>query len=86
MTQHVDRDMAILGRLIRLVTNKCRFCACQGDSCSIGGGEKCCWVGDAVPEKTLCNNPACLRKMEIQKEKLKRVKTRRVRIVKGRVA
>lgn len=79
----MSNDAAILGRAIRAVTDECRYCRCHGDSCSIGGGEKCCWVDEL---KTLCNHPACLQKDANFKRKFNRQKGRKVRLVKGRVA
>jgi len=80
------RDMAILGGLLRELIGKCRICGCEGDTCSIGGGETCSWA-PSTPEKTLCNHPGCLQASEIRDRKINREKRRRgVRIMKGRVA
>lgn len=79
----MSNDAAILGRAIRAVTDRCRVCGCEGDSCNVGGGEKCVWM-DSL--KTLCSNPRCLQVAAIQEKKFNREKRRRVRLVKGRVA
>lgn len=55
----MSNDAAILARFLREVVGRCRICGCEGDSCSIGGGEKCFWM-TTVPEKTLCSHPRCL--------------------------
>lgn len=83
MTQHIDRDSAILARTIREITGKCQVCGCEGDTCSVGGGEKCVWMNHL---KTLCSNPRCIQVAEIRSKQFDRAKRRKVRLVKGRVA
>jgi len=41
-----------------LVSGTCRYCGCQGDSCTLPEGEKCVWVNE---ERTLCSAPGCQR-------------------------
>lgn len=79
----MSNDAARLGAILRAITNKCRICGCEGDSCSIGGGEKCMWLDEL---KTLCNSPHCIQVAEIRDRQYARQKRRRVRLVKGRVA
>jgi hypothetical protein len=83
MSGNPDRDAAILGRAIRAITDKCHVCGCEGDTCSVGQGEKCVWM-DRM--KTLCSNPRCIQVSEIQAKKFNRERRRGVRLVKGRVA
>lgn len=72
-----ERDQAILGSLLREITCTCRVCGCQGDSCPIGGGEKCAWLTTNLP-KTLCNNPRCIVVAEARDRELERAKRRGV--------
>lgn len=79
-----ERDAAILGATLRAITGKCQVCGCEGDTCSVGGGERCVWMDKL---KTLCSNPRCIQVAEIRTKKFKREhRVRRVRLVKGRVA
>jgi hypothetical protein len=64
-------DVMILGSLLNLLSGTCRHCCCHGDSCSIGGGERCSWVHTEI-ERTLCNNPACQQKEFYAKQDAKR--------------
>jgi hypothetical protein len=84
MSGDVNRDSAILGALLREITGKCQVCGCEGDSCNIGGGEKCAWLDKL---KTLCNNPRCIQVAEIRKRQFERDKKHnRVKRTKGRAA
>ena len=77
------RDMAIIERVLQIGT--CRYCGCHGGECPIGGGETCSWLPTTL-ERTLCNNPRCASRAEIDKRISKR-KTKHGRFgVKGRVA
>lgn len=67
----MSNDAAILGRAIRAVIGTCRVCGCSGDTCSIGGGEKCFWM-TTNPEKTLCSHPRCIQADAIQRKKIER--------------
>lgn len=79
----MSNDAAILGRALRAITGKCHVCGCEGDTCSVGGGEKCVWM-DSL--RTLCSNPRCIQVSAIQKKQFERQKRRKVRLVRGRVA
>lgn len=65
------RDSAIIERFVKLVSGTCRFCLCHGGECAIGGGETCSWLTTTIP-KTLCNNPRCAARAEIDKKISKR--------------
>ena len=67
-------DVTIIGSLLNLLSGTCRHCGCQGDSCSIGGGEKCGFVD---PLRTICNNPACLTKEMYRKQDEERAAKRK---------
>jgi hypothetical protein len=77
----VDRDSAILGRVVRQLLGKCRVCGCEGDSCSVGGGDKCVWMNNT---RTLCSNPRCIQVAAIRDKRDKReARQRRVKVGKG---
>jgi hypothetical protein len=60
-----------LGSLMALLSGTCRHCGCHGDSCAIGGGEKCGWCATEI-ERTLCTAPGCVMKEFYRKEREKR--------------
>lgn len=67
-------DRTIIGSLLALLSGTCRHCGCPGDSCSIGGGERCGFV-DLL--RTVCNNPACVTKEMYRKQDEERAAKRK---------
>jgi hypothetical protein len=70
----MSNEAARLGAILRLVMGACRFCGCHGGECRIGGGEVCSWLDDL---KTLCNNPRCAQRAEIERKKKRFARRRR---------
>lgn len=85
MSDDVSRDAAILERVVQAVCGTCRYCGCHGGECPIGGGETCSWLPTKVP-RTLCNNPRCASRAEIDKRISKRKGKHGRFAMKGRVA
>lgn len=50
-------DQAIIGSLVNALGGTCLQCGCNGDSCRLEAGEKCCWID---PFRSLCSNPKCV--------------------------
>ena len=42
----------------RAQAGRCRFCGCEGDSCTLPDGDRCGWLS---LERTVCSSPPCLR-------------------------
>lgn len=77
----MSNDAAILARAILPSCGACRICGCEGDSCSLEAGEKCCWMNDL---RTLCSNPRCVMADSINRRREARdACRRRVKRVKG---